>query len=59
MEGAHAQRHAKAGQDILSSMQANASRQPFSRGAMVLGPVKKQALPNYPVELDTKARGVG
>lgn len=32
--------------------QQSAARQPFSRNAMVLGPVKRQALPNFPPEAD-------
>lgn len=36
--------------------QQAASRQPFSRNAMALGPPKKQTLPKYPSELDEKVR---
>ena len=37
----------------MAAQQA-AGRQPFSRNAMLLGPVKKQALPGFPAELDSK-----
>ena len=40
----------------VAMAQQAASRQPFSRNAMALGPPKKQALPKYPPELDSKVR---
>jgi hypothetical protein len=39
------------------SQQAAGKSQPFSRNTMALGPAKKQTLPKYPPELDTKVRG--
>ena len=39
----------------MAAQQAS-QRQPFSRNTMALGPPKKQQLPKYPPELDTKAR---